>query len=111
MREALAVRKYEVRPDGTGGTSRTRLGWTLHLGLASAAFVFAALAVTRADADLWGHVRFGLDILRDRSLPTVDPYSFTQDRPWINHEWLSELQMGAAYALGGATGLVLLKAT
>ena len=25
--------------------------------------------VTRADADLWGHIRFGLDLLRDRYLP------------------------------------------
>ena len=51
----------------------------------------AALATyTRADADLWGHVRFGLDTLGTRTLTSVDPYSFTQDKPWVNHEWLSE---------------------
>jgi hypothetical protein len=71
-----------------------------------------ALAVVRthADPDLWGHVRFGLDILRDRTLTTVDPYSFTQDIPWTNHEWLSELAMGLAFRHGGGTGLLLLKA-
>jgi hypothetical protein len=73
------------------------------------ACVFALATVTMADPDLWGHVRFGLDMLDTRTLPSVDPYSFTQDRPWINHEWLSEVQMGAAYRLAGPAGLALLK--
>jgi hypothetical protein len=67
------------------------------------------LVVTRADPDLWGHVRFGLDILARPGLSSVDPYSFTQDIPWVNHEWLSELFMGAAYAAGGPSGLSLLR--
>lgn len=71
--------------------------------------VVAATLVTRADADLWGHVRFGIDILESWRLPVDDPYSFTQDKPWVNHEWLSELLMGAAWLLGGARGLVVLK--
>jgi hypothetical protein len=64
---------------------------------------------TQADPDLWGHVRFGLDVLRDRSLPAADPYSFTQDIAWVNHEWLSELVMAGAYRLGGPAGLAILK--
>src|SRR5262249_15609406 len=72
--------------------------------------VFGGASVTRADPDLWGHVRFGLDTMHARRLTSVDPYSFTQDVPWVNHEWLSEVQMGAAYATGGDTGLALLKA-
>lgn len=71
--------------------------------------VFAGASVTRADPDLWGHVRFGLDTMHAGHLTSVDPYSFTQDVPWVNHEWLSEVQMGAAYAVGGDTGLALLK--
>jgi hypothetical protein len=67
--------------------------------------------LTGADADLWGHVRFGLDFLRDWRLPSIDPYSYTQDKPWVNHEWLSEALMAAAYRLAGAPGLVLLKAS
>ena len=35
---------------------------------------------TVADNDLWGHIRFGNDILQARSLPELDPYSFTSDR-------------------------------
>src|SRR5690348_9974837 len=79
------------------------------LGFALALTAFAVATVTRADADLWGHLRFGLDFLRDRRLPAVDPYSFTQDVPWINHEWLSEAQMALAWALGRSMGLTMLK--
>ena len=82
----------------------------LALAGAGAAIVLIALAtVTKADSDLWGHLRFGLDTLATRSLPSEDPYSFTQDRPWINHEWLSELMMGAAYTVAGVSGLAALK--
>jgi hypothetical protein len=66
-------------------------------------------ALTYADPDLWGHVRFGQDILVTRTLPSVDPYSFTQDRPWVNHEWLSEVAMAICYRVGGTVGLVGLK--
>ena len=78
--------------------------WLPWIGLA-----LILLSATGTDPDLWGHVRFGLDILQNHDLPSVDPYSFTQDRPWVNHEWLSEALMAAAFAHGGTAGLVLLK--
>ena len=62
-----------------------------------------------ADPDLWGHLRFGLDTLRDRSVTAQDPYSFTADLRWINHEWLSELALAAAYTAAGTSGMLLLK--
>src|SRR3954471_15673091 len=75
--------------------------------------VCLALAVTVfttfADPDLWGNLKFGLDALSAHHLSAVDPYSFTQDRPWINHEWLSEVFMAAAYKAGGTPGVILLK--
>ena len=74
-----------------------------------AAFAAIMLSASRSDPDLWGHLRFGLDWWDTFTLPLVDPYSFTQDRPWINHEWLSEAAMGAAYLAAGVSGLVLLK--
>jgi hypothetical protein len=64
-----------------------------------------------ADPDLWGHVRFGLDMLQSRRLPSMDPYSFTQDIPWTNHEWLSEAIDGFAFSRAGAAGLIVFKAT
>jgi hypothetical protein len=56
----------------------------------------AAILPTRADPDLWGNLRFGLDILRTWSLPTADPYSFTSDIPWINHSWFPQVVMALA---------------
>jgi hypothetical protein len=73
------------------------------------AFVLVLVTHTSADPDLWGHLRFGLDMLASKSTHAVDPYSFTADRAWINHEWLSELLMGIGYAGFGALGLNLLK--
>ena len=73
------------------------------------ALLLAAATITTADSDLWGHLRFGLDTLETWSLPSADPYSFTQDLPWINHEWLSELVMALAWSAGGPPGLALLK--
>ncbi len=69
------------------------------------------LAGTTADPDLWGHVRFGQDMLAARAVHVPDTYSFASDRPWVNHEWLSELLMAAAYNQFGATGLVILRLT
>jgi len=79
------------------------------LRLALAAIALAVFAHTRADPDLWGHVRFGHDIVASHDLRPIDPYSFTSDRPWVNHEWLAETMMYGAYALGGGTGLIVLK--
>jgi hypothetical protein len=64
----------------------------------------------RVDPDLWGHLRFGLDAVASGQLPITDPYSFTQDVAWINHEWLSEVALAIAYRAGGVLGIVLLKA-
>ncbi len=71
--------------------------------------LFALLTYTRADPDLWGHVLFGRDIVSDGRVPATDPYSFTTDQAWINHEWLAESVMYLAYALAGGPGLVALK--
>ena len=71
--------------------------------------VLAFVTMTRADPDLWGHVRFGGDIIDNATIRVPETYSFTSDRPWINHEWLAEVVMAAAYRAAGAAGLVLLK--
>ena len=73
------------------------------------AAVLSVTALTRADVDLWGHLRFGLDILDSGTLESTDTYSFTSDRSWINHEWLSEVAIAGAWLAGGASGLILLK--
>ena len=83
----------------------------VHRLLAAALFavVLAVVSHTRADPDLWGHVRFGHDTVAARAVATADPYSFASDRPWVNHEWLAEILMYAAYAAAAGPGLAILK--
>lgn len=65
---------------------------------------------TQADPDLWGHLRFGLDMIASHSIPSADPYSYTAaGAPWTNHEWLSELLFGVAWKIAASAGLVVLK--
>lgn len=71
--------------------------------------ILALLALTAADADLWGHLTFGRDILASGHVVQADRYSFTSDLPWINHEWLAEVAMAAAWRSAGAIGLTTLK--
>src|SRR5262245_28388074 len=78
--------------------------------LALGAALFAGLTTTIADADLWGHLLFGRDILQLQGLPSRDAYSFTSDVPWTNHEWLAEVLAWISYSAGGSIGLVALKA-
>ncbi len=71
--------------------------------------LFTAALGTPADADLWGHLTFGRDIIATGRAVQIDQYSFTSDRPWINHEWLSEVSFAGVYGLAGSAGLVALK--
>ena len=71
--------------------------------------VLAFLAGTGADPDLFGHLTFGREIVHAFAVHRSDPYSFTSDIPWVNHEWLAEVVMWMAYGAGGAPGLVALK--
>lgn len=72
------------------------------------ALLLLFVARTWADPDLWGHVKFGGDILT-AGFDAADPYSFGSDRPWINHEWLAEIVMFLAWEAGGGAGLVAVK--
>jgi hypothetical protein len=78
------------------------------------AFVFA-LAIFQfsentADPDLWAHTLVGEHILQTGKLQAVEPYSWTaRGTPWINHEVLAEIALGAAHRLAGGTGILVLK--
>jgi hypothetical protein len=72
--------------------------------------MLAAVIPTKADPDLWGNLRFGLDLVASPRVSTIDAYSFTQDIPWFNHEWLAQLIMAIGYKAAGPPGLVALKA-
>jgi hypothetical protein len=87
--------------------------------LAAAASILAAillfgsvvflLAGARADSDIWGHVRFGLDKLEAGAVQKHDIYSYlTSGQTWYNHEVLAEVVFALIFTLAGGPGLLLL---
>ena len=69
------------------------------------------LAVVGADADLWWHVRTGIQILEEGQIPAVDAWSFTAaGDPWVNHEWVFDIVVALVYNAAGTTGLWALRA-
>jgi hypothetical protein len=69
--------------------------------------ILLLISGTTGDPDLWGHVRFGQDMVAARTIRVPDTYSFTADRPWVNHEWLTEVAMATVYDRFGPAGLNL----
>ena len=91
----------QARPDRRGESG------ALFLLIGFGLFFFADSV---ADPDLWGHVRFGQDVLRAGAVVRADPYSYrTGGRDWINHEWLAEVLFAGLYEGAGPTGLIALK--
>lgn len=84
--------------------------WLISISVLVLTAVIVITSATVVDTDLWGHLRFGLDALKDRVITQVDPYSYLSQR-WINHEWLAEVAFGLAWLAAGSTGLILLKTT
>ena len=58
--------------------------WLLvHLALGG--LILVIVTSTLVDPDLWGHLRFGHDMIAAGAIPRSDVYSFTSARPWVNH--------------------------
>jgi hypothetical protein len=99
-----------TKSSSTGSSEREKRYWNVGIVALTLGGALLILSQTAADPDLWGHVLFGLDILRTGSLPAYDPYSYlSTGHPWINHELLSEVAFGLAYKVGATAGLMLLK--
>ena len=61
------------------------------------------------DPDNWWQVKVGLDLLANRAVPTVDPYSYTfAGEPWIAKEWLGQVFLATAFTLFGWPGVAFL---
>jgi len=76
------------------------------------AILFLALFVmaTReiSDPDFWWHLRTGQFITETFSIPRADIFSHTNfGKPWVTHEWLSELFIYAIFLLGSFPLLTL----
>ena len=61
------------------------------------------------DADTFWHLAAGRWMIGHAAVPATDPFSFTfAGRPWLAHEWLSEVVMAGAWLAAGWSGVMLL---
>lgn len=73
-------------------------------------FGLLVLSRSKADPDLWGHVQYGREVLRDGHLHEHTTWSYAvDDFRWVNHENIAELMMASADNLGGQTALLFVK--
>jgi len=69
------------------------------------AFFFASRPLS--DGDFWWHLRTGEFIVRNHSIPRTDPFSFSNfGKPWVAHEWLSDLIFYLVYSHFGFNTLI-----
>jgi len=88
--------------------ARLLLVWLVPIGLAGAV-AFAPQVLN--DGDTFWHVAAGRWMLDHHAIPSADPFSFTfRGRPWVAHEWLSEVLLAGAFAAAGWAGVMLLTA-
>jgi hypothetical protein len=60
------------------------------------------------DPDVWWHLKAGEYIAVTKSVPHTDPFSYTRaGRPWVAHEWLSDLLIYGLYRVAGWGGLLV----
>ena len=89
-------------------TQRNRFWQHYAPAIALAIFLLAVCLPSIGSADFWWHLRTGQLIFETHSVPHTDPFSFTAfGRPWIAHEWLSELIIYSLYRLVGFPGLLI----
>lgn len=63
------------------------------------------------DGDLPRHLLFGKIILAEHAIPATEPLVYPyEDRPYVSHEWLSQVVYQIVYSVAGLPGLVLLAA-
>lgn len=80
----------------------------LALGVAVFAAVMFAPPLL-GDGDTYWHLASGAWMLAHRAVPHADPFSFTAlGRPWLAHEWLSEVAMALSFWAAGWAGVVIL---
>jgi hypothetical protein len=100
-----------IAPAGRRSTEaeRIRLIFCLAAAAVMTAALFALAGSMLQDSDSWWHIKVGLDLLANRTFPTVDTYSHSfAGHPWIAKEWLAQLLLALGYEAAGWNGVVLL---
>ncbi len=79
--------------------------------MAAIAFVIVFCAPGFTDPDFYWHLKTGQLIAQSGAIPSTDPYSFTYaGKPWVAHEWLTELLFYWTVHAGGFLALRCLPA-
>jgi hypothetical protein len=86
--------------------ARERRLWLILIWLTAVAYV---CGVALGDPDLWGHTLYGVRSIEQGVLTErTDPFSYTvPGTEWVNHEWLTEYQLGWLWLHAGQAGLCL----
>jgi hypothetical protein len=83
---------------------------TVALGILILSIFVYCFSIHAIDPDLWGHLRYGQDIIMTHSVPRFDYFSYSSyGATWINHEWLSEVILYLIFKVSKGTGLILFK--
>ncbi|WP_443748292.1 hypothetical protein [Asticcacaulis solisilvae] len=96
--------------------SRPNIGaWvSAHAAAALALLVFALALWPPAllnDTDTWWHLAAGDWMVAHHAVPHADPFSWTfAGKPWVAHEWLSEIILSRAFLFGAWPGVMVLTA-
>lgn len=70
----------------------------------------ASFTLNLVDPDLWGHVRYGQELLEDGTLPTTATHTFTAEGyRWVNHENIAEIVFALGFEYLGVTGMLVAK--
>jgi len=78
----------------------------LFLTLAFFLVLFGVCSGAIASADTWWHLATGRWIVAHHAVPHTDPFSFaTTGKPWVAHEYLTDVLMYASYQAGGMIAL------
>jgi hypothetical protein len=86
--------------------------WRRALLASLPALAFLLGCFPMADFDVWWHLRTGQLILETGTVPHLDLFTYTNaTRPWIDLSWLYQIGLALLFRVGGASALVLLKAT
>lgn len=112
MSEVAVSEKKETSRGESSGPSRFRAWFTRHAP--EIVFLATCLGICSgaiASSDTWWHLATGRWIFQHHAVPHQDLFSFTvAGKPWIAHEYLTELGMYLLHRAGGFALLSVLNA-
>jgi hypothetical protein len=89
---------------------RSKLDLPLLAGVLVGAMAFTIPQVREGDPDLGWHLATGRYIVEHHAIPHTDPFSYTAaGRPWIAHEWATDVLLYTLCRAWGVHGLVLFR--